>query len=230
MKRLLTLSFILLVSTLGAIAQKKVTDCAHKDLIREFVSLSDSLSRFFDKTKASVTDADWENFIRAAQNGEEEKALVHLGKLSEPVKTTLTDLASQLVAQKQKLFSAIKTDDKMTDPDVIDIINQEIQCYFNDKVENSLSKLIEATGKLAPPEIGTLGPCEQLDNCLRTANTAYNNALANCLGTATGGGGLFGWLGALFFGGGCAVTAASNFNIAAGGCIKKYYPACYGQH
>lgn len=228
MKRILALSFILLVFTVNAISQETENSCSHKDLIRDFVSLADSFSRFIHDTKTSVSEAEWERFIEGLGNGEGEKAFEHLGNSSEPVKAIFTDLGNQLVEQQQKLSEAIKTDEKITDEEVNEIIDREIYCYFSDTVENNLPKLLAATGRLAPMELGNLDPCDDLYICLRASAQAFNTAINNCISAALGGGGLFGWLGALLVGGGCLANASIAHNNANYRCIAKYYKACYG--
>lgn len=217
-----------LLSFRGSIFSQHNNTCPYKDWARDFVNLADSMSRFMDNTKAAVTVADWKQFTHALEKGEGEKAFDHLGKLSESAKTILNDLGYQLAAQKQKIYSILKTDDKTTDEGINEIISREIYCYFSDTVENSLPKLMEAAGKMAPPEVGMFGDCiTEMRACMAAASAAHSSGLNSRISIASGGGGLFGWLGAIISGAGCFINVESNFNGAKLSC-GRIFRACQG--
>lgn len=108
----------------------------------------------------------------------------------------------------------------MTDADVNEIISQEINCYFSDTVENNLSKLLAATGKLAPSGIGGFDSCgTKFRDCMRSAAITTSNSLNTCIGMAVGGGGLFGVFGGLFGGLACLLNVQATNNFLKGLCV-----------
>jgi len=201
---------------------QRYSDACNKEKVRAFLDAKDKPAQLLYDINASKAATDYDRFIEATNKSAD--PFSELGKLSDYARSNVEEIAKEMDASFRSLAYDIDPSGKLKGDALNEALKNSINCFLNDKNENTVSRLIQNAGKLAPLEIGTgLGPCEiAMGSCLTSAEATFTSQLITCgLGAATisqwGG-----WLGALIGGGACGMLAYNNYNNAKWRCMMSY--------
>jgi len=225
MKKIILLSFLATVMLNKLSAQEKMmpTICNYKPETKHFIKTLNSMTNFISNIKNSVSANEWNYFTSEADNEKGLSAFDVFGQNSKQMQNEYLVLINDASIKFTQLLLSVDPETKKSVGEVKSLLQQEINCYLTDTIENNFVDFLNLHGKAAPLNLSA-GPCErEARTCIDNAANSYTQNMINC---GFGGAAVYGILSSGWWGVGsglaCALVANVRHNNAKWTCIENY--------